>query len=282
MNNLTRLQGVVCLGVLLVSPSVAADYLTALDQAVWRYRGDAARCIMEHQIADVAVARFSAKPNGALSMDVDWLSKGIQGGQATLSVIPAPWQQADAVPLAHASWRQQRLHFTQQVPEALNALADGRWLALDEAGNPHQLVMSSIHFQQAYSDFRLCRGEASVEQTLDGQRLTLHFKVGSQQLSPAQRQQLQTLAARLTSDARISSLLIESFTDNRGKAELNLRLSRMRAEQVADQLRGTLPTLPMDIRAYGEASPLTDNDTPAGRYQNRRVTITLIQAEQAS
>ncbi|MDP5292402.1 OmpA family protein [Oceanimonas sp. CHS3-5] len=281
MNNLARLKGMACLGVLLGSPGASADYVTDLDQAVWRAERSASRCVLEHHIGQVAIARFSAGRGERPVLSVDWRARGIQGGQATLSIVPAPWQQAPEQPLTQSHWQRQQLRFDQHTSEALNALANGRWLAIAEPGNPHRLVMSGIHFQLAHNDFRLCRGEDGVDHAVNGERLTLHFQRGARELSPEQRRQLAALAAHIGTQ-KPGSLLLESHTDNSGDETLNLKLSRQRAERVADELRRFHPSLPMAIRAFGEAYPSTDNTTPAGRYQNRRVVISFIKAEQAS
>ncbi|AEY02570.1 putative outer membrane protein [Oceanimonas sp. GK1] len=281
MNNLATLKGMACLGVLLGSPGVVADYATDLDQAAWRAERTASRCVLEHAIEQVATARFSANGKAPPVLEVNWHARGIQGGQTTLSVVSAPWQPATEQPLAQSHWQRQQLRFDQHIPEALHALADGRWLAISAPGNPHRLVISGIHFQQAHNDFRLCRGEGGVDRAFNGERLTLHFQSGTRALSPEQRRQLAALAAHI-GERKPASLLLESHTDNRGDEALNLEISRQRAERVADELRRFHPALPMAIRAFGEAYPATDNSTPAGRYQNRRVVISLIKAEQAS
>ncbi|OXS13748.1 hypothetical protein CGX12_18065 [Zobellella denitrificans] len=86
----------------------------------------------------------------------------------------------------------------------------------------------------------------------------------------------------MAAEPGVRGILVESFTDSSGHPELNLRLSRERGEQVAELLRRQLPALAVEVRAYGAASPLATNDTPAGRYQNRRVVIRIIKEEEAS
>ena len=266
----------------LVGTPVAADYITAMDQAKWRFQKAQAFCQLEHRVADVALARFSSKAGGRLQLDLDWLNKSPQGGPATISAIPAPWQSFVAQPLGQSVWQQQRLDFSDASSHALEALVAGRWLSINEPGRKQGFVLPSIHFQQAYNAFRLCRGDGGIEQNLNGQQLTLHFQAGARQLTSSQVRQLTTLAQKISVNSQVSGLLIESFTDNSGTPSLNLRLSRERGEQVIEQLRRTLLMLPMDMKAHGQAFPMNDNSTPAGRYQNRRVTITLLQVKQAS
>ncbi len=67
-------------------------------------------------------------------------------------------------------------------------------------------------------------------------------------------------------------LLLFGFADSIGGAEANLRLSRERAQVVADEL--IMNGLKVEtIDGFGSAHPVADNATPEGRERNRRVEI---------
>jgi len=73
-------------------------------------------------------------------------------------------------------------------------------------------------------------------------------------------------------------ILVAGHTDNVGNPQGNLKLSAARAEAVRDWLvdaSGMAPTQ-FAIQGYGDTRPVADNDTEAGRAQNRRVEITLV------
>ena len=73
---------------------------------------------------------------------------------------------------------------------------------------------------------------------------------------------------------------INGYTDSIGKAESNLILSQRRAQAVADFLvRQGIDRSRLEIIAHGESDPVASNKTAAGRAQNRRVEIKLIQSE---
>lgn len=75
-------------------------------------------------------------------------------------------------------------------------------------------------------------------------------------------------------------VLVEGYTDNVGSPELNLELSRRRAEAFRQALlqRGVAPAR-IDVGGHGEAWPLADNTTAAGRQQNRRVEVLFSDAQ---
>ncbi|MBO4689840.1 MAG: putative transporter [Paludibacteraceae bacterium] len=70
---------------------------------------------------------------------------------------------------------------------------------------------------------------------------------------------------------------LAGHTDNVGKAEDNLQLSRDRAESVRQQLIDYgCDSQSVSANGYGDTQPIADNATDEGRRQNRRVEITLL------
>ncbi|QJW90230.1 OmpA family protein [Spirosoma taeanense] len=83
-------------------------------------------------------------------------------------------------------------------------------------------------------------------------------------------------AAKYLAKNRTKKLLITGHTDNSGPDEVNLRLSRDRANQVKAQLRKSgIESGQITVDAKGETQPKADNATFAGRKANRRVTVVV-------
>jgi len=72
-------------------------------------------------------------------------------------------------------------------------------------------------------------------------------------------------------------VLIEGHTDSIGGDELNLALSQKRADAVKERLvaKGVAEER-ITTRGYGKKYPLASNETPAGRQQNRRVEVIIL------
>jgi outer membrane protein OmpA-like peptidoglycan-associated protein len=102
---------------------------------------------------------------------------------------------------------------------------------------------------------------------------------GSGQAAPdaAAEASLQALAAALGPTAR---LRIEAFTDSQGEAPANQALSQRRADAVKAALVAEgLRAARVQAAGLGEARPVADNHTAAGRARNRRVEITVLNTQ---
>lgn len=77
-----------------------------------------------------------------------------------------------------------------------------------------------------------------------------------------------------------TNLFVDGHTDSDGSAEHNLKLSYSRASAVGDYLKSLgVPADRFTIKGEGEAIPVADNSTAAGKAQNRRVELAIIANE---
>ena len=101
----------------------------------------------------------------------------------------------------------------------------------------------------------------------------IDFDTGSAKITSDSSNVLDQLAGRF---ARCEGGPIEigGHTDSQGAEDLNERISLSRAEAVRTALtqRG-VPIAQMTARGYGEAEPIADNRSDAGRARNRRITF---------
>ncbi len=76
---------------------------------------------------------------------------------------------------------------------------------------------------------------------------------------------------------------IEGFTDNTGSEDSNQALSERRADSVKRYLVGRgVQSQRLNSAGRGENAPVGDNETPAGRQQNRRVEVVISPADGAN
>jgi outer membrane protein OmpA-like peptidoglycan-associated protein len=102
------------------------------------------------------------------------------------------------------------------------------------------------------------------------------FASGKADIAPGAQRHIDKLAEFLNKNPN-RNLLIEGHTDNTGGEDLNIKLSQQRAEAVRDLLvsRGVSPQR-ITTRGYGPKYPLVSNDSAAGRQQNRRIDVLVL------
>ena len=83
--------------------------------------------------------------------------------------------------------------------------------------------------------------------------------------------------AKVINEFDKTNVQIVGYTDNTGTVAYNNKLSLQRAQAVANYLRlRNVSTARMIVNGMGPNNPIASNATTAGREQNRRVEITLI------
>lgn len=106
--------------------------------------------------------------------------------------------------------------------------------------------------------------------------LQIMFKLNSTQMNPHSLGLLKKLS-QIMSKYSDAIAIIEAHTDSIGDDTYNLNLSERRAEAIKEYLnkRLNIPLDRMKSKGYGETIPIADNETAAGRKQNRRAEVIL-------
>jgi OmpA-OmpF porin, OOP family len=121
--------------------------------------------------------------------------------------------------------------------------------------------------------------ELQAKQTDRGLVLTLRdvlFETGKAELLPGAMRTIDKVAEFLIKNPQ-RNVLIEGHTDSVGGDEYNVTLSEQRANSVRSALIDyEVPPERITIKGYGKKFPVASNDTPAGRQQNRRVEIVIL------
>jgi len=106
------------------------------------------------------------------------------------------------------------------------------------------------------------------------------FDVDKTAVKSAAQTNLQNLSASLEKNS-MTNILIIGHTDNTGTDEHNLELSVRRAQSVKSFLTaGGVDGSRLTTQGKGESEPIADNNTTAGRAQNRRVEIVIVANDQ--
>jgi OmpA-OmpF porin, OOP family len=171
-------------------------------------------------------------------------------------------------------------YLTEQRVAIADAMADERaaLAEIDELGRERERLTVDSRDREIES-LQSQLAELQAQQTDRGLLVTLGdilFDLDRAELNPGGELQVTRLADALR-QMPDRNLLIEGHTDSSGSDAYNDDLSRRRAEAVEGQLllQGVDPTR-IVTRGYGERYPVATNDTAAGRQQNRRVEIVIL------
>lgn len=117
----------------------------------------------------------------------------------------------------------------------------------------------------------ICEARTSEDLVLRG----VTFKTNSAVITPTSKLVLDSAVAYLKARPNAAAE-VRGHTDSVGNDEANMRLSKARAEAVRDYLiAGGIDAGRLTANGYGETEHIAPNDTPAGREQNRRVTLRI-------
>lgn len=157
--------------------------------------------------------------------------------------------------------------------------ANERIQALGERRGEVQLEQAEARAAQLEQEL----AELQAERTERGYVMTLEdilFDVDEASLTTGGQQEVARLAEFLRQFPE-QNVVIEGHTDSTGDAGYNQQLSERRAMAVEDALV-RLGIDPMRVMAtgYGEQFPEVSNETAAGRQQNRRVEIVILDEDQ--
>jgi outer membrane protein OmpA-like peptidoglycan-associated protein len=113
-----------------------------------------------------------------------------------------------------------------------------------------------------------------IEVSLKGDLL---FARGSDKLIAAAKEKLAAIAKVIAKDPN-SKIHITGYTDSRGDAAKNQKLSEWRAVAVKNALsQNGVSAKHLTVEGKGSADPVASNDTAEGRAANRRATIRISQ-----
>lgn len=159
--------------------------------------------------------------------------------------------------------RNRRIEFTLVAPESI-----GESLAPAADGSPAGAPADAAAAPDAAA---AAVGACAARASELAAQTPIVFEPGSSTLAAESAPVLAAIADALRAcpDAAID---VGGYTDSQGSEAGNLRLSQARAEAVLAALRKPDLALPnLVAHGYGEADPVADNATEAGRAQNRRI-----------
>jgi len=139
---------------------------------------------------------------------------------------------------------------------------------MDKQAQDIQTTLPGAEVERVGEGIKVTLGESTVNFAFDKADLTDKAKANLDKL------------AKVFIDNPDTRLMIYGYTDNVGKEEYNLKLSRSRANSVKAYLVSKgIGTKRISTEGMGMADPIATNSTDAGRAKNRRVEFSIVANE---
>ncbi len=127
---------------------------------------------------------------------------------------------------------------------------------------------------------KIVKQDIELTPILEGESLRLNiifFETASYELKPESYLELDKLVSILQNNKKMK-IEIQGYTDNVGKDQYNLNLSKNRAKSVVDYLLlKNISSARLSFKGYGKEQPVADNNTEEGRALNRRVEMKILE-----
>jgi outer membrane protein OmpA-like peptidoglycan-associated protein len=153
----------------------------------------------------------------------------------------------------------------------------GRGYTVGAKANGYYAVFERIDLRKEKGNIKIIK-DLVLAPVVVGQAIRMNnifFISGKAQLTPNSYPELDKLAKFLLDNSSIK-VEIAGHTDNVGKKDKNVQLSRWRARAVQLYLVSKgVPVERVTFNGYGDAKPVADNKTPWGKSQNRRVEFVI-------
>ena len=158
-----------------------------------------------------------------------------------------------------------------------SAKTDIAQVLIDRLGDGTEFKLEVTYLEELDPLARMLNGAECVAEITDlASQNKIKFEPGSATLDGDSRDTVQAIA-EVFERCLEAPIEIGGHTDSQGREEMNLNLSKGRAEAVLTALRGARVKLKsLTAEGYGETQPIADNGTEEGREANRRIEFRLV------
>jgi len=158
-----------------------------------------------------------------------------------------------------------------------SAKTDIAQILIDRLGDGAEFELEVTYLEELDPLARMLNGTECVAEITDlASQNKIKFEPGSATLDDDSRDTVQAIA-EVFERCLEAPIEIGGHTDSQGREEMNLNLSKGRAEAVLTALRGARVKLKsLTAEGYGETQPIADNGTAEGREANRRIEFRLV------
>lgn len=274
--------------------STAKIYTADILNADWKTQSGSFSCVLTHYIEGFGSAVFARKtgsgeifyltpqgsvvfPRGATSIDTlppAWRSEQMPIHLGSTTAVagerPIKLGAADFAPLLAQLTGDVKVMFTSSAAEAAAQENSSRGAGVV------RVVLDPKNFAKAYKAYQQCMGVLIPYTFSQVSHISFNYSEKAEGLNAAHKSELNKVATYVKADPEVLGVLVDAHSDNKGSPEENELVSKQESEWVSAYLvlQG-VASEKITARWHGDKFPVANNQTDAGRSQNRRVTVRL-------
>lgn len=275
--------------ILSVSAANAQVYSADIASSEWKVVSNPFACSLTHEIPVFGKAVFSRKAGGGESFYMESHGKVVfPAGTATIETMPPVWRN-DAVPVALGSVTavagNQPISLTSaQVAPLVAQLSNGvnimysSQAIVTTSSSPSiiRLVVNAKNFATGYKTYQQCIANIIPYNFSQVARSFINYAEKSDGLTASNKADLSKVARYVKADAKVVGIFVDGHSDNSHLADASETISKQAAEWVTAYLvEQGVAADKITTRWHGDKFSIANNNTAAGRAQNRRVTVRL-------
>jgi outer membrane protein OmpA-like peptidoglycan-associated protein len=263
----------------------ATTFSSGLSEVEWKVSASVFECSLSHPVTAFGSAAFARRAGEAEFFSLKQQQTLLRPGQIQLQALLPSWHgESKSIPLGTATIDDGKKAVHLDAERALQVqrhLEEGRRVLFSRSAeipgqNPVRVILQPLYFSERLDEYRACLARLLPVNFKQIERTAIYFPEMSETLSAAELRKLELIVRYVKADTSVRRIIIDAHTDSDGVRPENLEISKSRAEFIASYLvERALPADALTTRWHGERYPVASNKTPAGRAQNRRVTLRL-------
>ncbi|WVM88760.1 OmpA family protein [Halopseudomonas pachastrellae] len=215
-----------------------------MEDVRWQVEGDQFACRLSQSVAGYGEATFVRRAGERPAFELTAWDNPMRPGPAQVFNEPPPWRPGTATqPVGQgvvANGSQAMLLPYEQAGRMLLAWPPGcsrpscaaAWLA-----ESVRVVVSSVGYQQAWSDYQACVSKLLPISAAQAEQSTISFRSGGSLLSDDDaKSMLDAVLQYIQAADQLNEIVLDGHSDNQGNRLDNRELSRQRALAVRDYL----------------------------------------------
>jgi outer membrane protein OmpA-like peptidoglycan-associated protein len=271
---------------LLAVSARATIFSSSMAEAEWQVNASVFECSLTHPVPAFGSAVFARRAGEPEVFRLQQKKRLLPEGTAELQAALPPWRSdyhvalLASVTVAASNNEAVRLDAARAREMQAELDAGRRLIFVAPSAQPEQssvrVILEPVRFRGSLKDYRDCLTRLLPVNFDQAERTSIYFAEQNDTLSAVELRKLDVLIRYVKADRSVKQIVIDGHTDSVGIRPENLEVSKARAEMIANYLieRG-IPAGNLLTRWHGERYPIVSNQTPAGRVQNRRVTLRL-------